>query len=686
MYLADAQSGRVLRTLTELATDAHLDSIQFIASSGAWDRDGRRFAYTAVSGPAARLIVIDGASGDTLNEVDLSPLSEALNPTWSPSGRSIAFTAMVDGASDLYMYDLQTLRLERLTNDLYAQLQPAWSPDGRGIAFVTDQFTSDLDTLEFGAYRIGLFDVVSGMSRMMPGFDSVAHANPRWAPDGSLLFIADPGGIPNVYRVAAAGGSPEAVTDVTTGVTGITEVSPALDVALQSGRLAFSVFTDGGYEIHVLDQGEGAATSARPEVNAALLPPARRGGERIAGLRPLARAGAAATQGEVRPYTPALGLDYVGAAAGSTLGADAFGTYIGGGVTLSFSDMLNYHRVSATAAVAGRPRDAALQVSYLNQASRWNWGGVVQHIPLVAGTFAQGFTQINGQTVFVEEENLVRQIDRELLGLLQYPFSRTTRVEFAGGLRSIGFDREVTTRIFSAQTGGQLAEDTEDLDAPATINLTQTMAAFVRDTSVFGVASPVAGMRTRLELAPTFGSLSFVEATADVRRYFVPARPLTLAGRALFVGRYGQDGEDPRLTPLFVGYPHLVRGYDFDSLAADECIPIAGVECPAFDRLIGSRLFVANAELRFPLVGVFQGRFNYGPLPIEGLLFADTGVAWTESEGPSLSGGMRQFVSSVGAGLRVNTFGYLVLEFDAVRPLDRPDAGWRFVFNALPGF
>ena len=109
--------------------------------------------------------------------------------------------------------------------------------------------------------------------------------------------------------------------------------------------------------------------------------------------------------------------------------------------------------------------------------------------------------------------------------------------------------------------------------------------------------------------------------------------------------------------------------------------------CPAFDRLVGSRLFVANAELRFPLVGIFKGEFDYGPLPVEGFLFADTGVAWTSDNEPDfLSAADRGLVSSAGFGLRVNPFGYVILEFAGVKPFDRPDNGWRFVFNIVPGF
>ena len=71
-------------------------------------------------------------------------LDEVFNPTWAPDGRAIAFTGMSRGLTDLYVYDLQSSTMQRLTNDPYAELMPAWSPDGSSIAFATDRFSSNL--------------------------------------------------------------------------------------------------------------------------------------------------------------------------------------------------------------------------------------------------------------------------------------------------------------------------------------------------------------------------------------------------------------------------------------------------------------------------------------------------------------------------------------------------------------
>ena len=119
----------------------------------------------------------------------------------------------------------------------------------------------------------------------------------------------------------------------------------------------------------------------------------------------------------------------------------------------------------------------------------------------------------------------------------------------------------------------------------------------------------------------------------------------------------------------------------------DEHVATETSDCPAFDRLIGSRVLVANLELRFPLLRPFgASQSMYGPLPVEVALFADGGVAWSRGARPSFLGGDAEGVSSVGAALRVNLLGFAVGEFAFARPLQRPDKGWVFQFNLSPGF
>jgi len=245
------------------------------------------------------------------------------------------------------------------------------------------------------------------------------------------------------------------------------------------------------------------------------------------------------------------------------------------------------------------------------------------------------------------------------------------------------------TRGFSLLTGEQLLDETEDLPAGKSLVLGVGSAALVYDNSFGGATAPILGQRYRLELSPTVGSLDYLGALGDFRRYFMPVRRFTIATRLMHYGRYGLGAEDQRLQPLFIGYSGLVRGYRYGSFDASECEPPpdAPDSCPVFDQLLGTRVLVGNVELRFPLFGVLGiGSGYYGVLPLDLHVFGDGGVAWDSDEDPSFAGGDREPVFSARAGFRFNLFGFAVAEVNLVRPFDRPSKNWIWELNLQPGF
>jgi hypothetical protein len=686
LYIADASTGRVIRRLTRSAVDPHFQSLQFLASAGAWSPDSRRLAVATVRAGRPVLAIFDADSGDVTQEIRLDERGEIFQPTWSPDGRHLAFAAQIGGLTDLFVYDLDTNRRQRLTHDAFADLQPAWSPDSRRLAFVTDRFTSHLDTLDFGAFSLAEMDVTTGAIAHLETGTTGNALDPQWDPDGaSLLFLSDATGRPEVYRLDVARGSSERLTDETTGVAGITPLSPAISVAASSGRAAMSVFRDSGYEIQFFDAVHAQAVTGRSSVDYAALPPPRTTSDVIAALdAPQTGLPAERTFPTTAPASRLSLVDVgqdVGMASSST-----FGTYVAGGVSFLFSDELGNHLLSTGVDVNGGVKDVAAQAAYVNRRSRWNWGISGGRVPLLSGFVQAGTTTVDGVPYYVEQTELDRQTFTELSANVAYPFSRATRVEFSAGAEHIGFNSELRTDTYDPFTGVLLDRTTTDLGSSPGLRLGQVGAALVRDTASFGATGPILGNRVRFEVQPTFGDLTMTEVTLDYRRYEMPVRPVTLAARVLHIGRYGSGGEDARLYPLFLGYPSLVRGYDAGSFEAGECTPAPDGSCAEFDRLLGSRLLVVNLEARAPVVGLFKGELDYGVIPVDLIGFFDTGVAWTRDTTPSFAGGSRDWVSSVGAGLRVNAFGYVVAELDAAHPLNRRGRGWMFVFNLRPGF
>ena len=97
-----------------------------------------------------------------------------------------------------------------------------------------------------------------------------------------------------------------------------------------------------------------------------------------------------------------------------------------------------------------------------------------------------------------------------------------------------------------------------------------------------------------------------------------------------------------------------------------------------------------NAEIRLPFTGpkrlsVISSNF----LLTELFAFADGGAAWRNYKDFNAKDPISKplFVGSVGVGLRLNVFGYLVVEPYLARPIaEGASKRWVFGFNLIPGW
>jgi hypothetical protein len=678
VFLADAATGVVTRKLITTAVNPAYESLQFLRSAGAWDPGGRRFALATVRRGRPSITIVDVDRPERTREIPQPQFGEVLGPAWSPDGRTMAFAALTGGFTDLFVLDLATGAVRRLTADAYADLQPAWSPDGRTLAFATDRFTSDLRTLRLGASRLAFLDVASGAIRAAPAMPGAKHIDPAWAPDGeSVYLVADPGGVSNVFRLDLACASFFQVTDVETGVSGATRLSPALSVAQRAGVVAFTLFRARAYEIHVIDDVDrlaGVPVTLEPEAAVESDPDA---GSRFVDS-PAPESTPPPVEAAGTPYRPALGLEALGSPYFSAVGGSV-GTSFRGGMSVLFGDLLGNRQLYAAAEVSSRLAESAVHGLYLNRESRWTWGASLEQAPdLRLRRRQQRRETPDGSFLDREDERWLRLRTRAG-AFVAYPFNRAERVELSAGLRRLGVDRRVERRTYALETGRLIDRRGERLDAGGAIGGADVGVALVHDAAIFGAVDPILGTRYRFQVAPVFGGLSYTQVLADYRRYFMPRRPYTIAVRLLHSGRYGRDAGDVRLPEGYLGSPSLVRGYGSRDVVRSEC-PDRAVECEALERLLGSRLLVAKLEVRFPLLGALSPRITYGGLPLEGLLFADAGTVWSGATGAG-----RAAIRSVGAGVRASAMG-LAVEVAAVRPLDLRRDGWKLVVNLLPGY
>jgi eukaryotic-like serine/threonine-protein kinase len=170
------------------------------------------------------------------------PGNESL-PSFSPDGNRIAFSWNGEQGdnTDIYVKQIGTEDLQRLTTDPAADIEPRWSPDGLYIAFLRQ--TAE----DYGLYLIpsigGQERHLTKLSLVPPSRFDVVQVG--WAPNGEWLAISDKGSPKEPYCLFAVtrdAGERRRLTSPPAGVTG--DLSPA--VSPDGKTVAYKHFESGG--------------------------------------------------------------------------------------------------------------------------------------------------------------------------------------------------------------------------------------------------------------------------------------------------------------------------------------------------------------------------------------------------------------------------------------------------------
>jgi outer membrane protein assembly factor BamA len=272
-----------------------------------------------------------------------------------------------------------------------------------------------------------------------------------------------------------------------------------------------------------------------------------------------------------------------------------------------------------------------------------------------------------------------------------HPFSQTRRIE-AGLSTAWYYYRIDRYHNYYDDFGLPVAYSKERMPAPDGNKYQKIDLAYVTDNSYFGMTAPVRGQRARYQIEKYFGAVNFFTGLLDYRKYFF-VNPATFAFRFYHYGRYGSDSETDRVSPIYLGYPWLIRGYENISFYGNWEDNTVGFNSLNYSHLSGSRIAVANAELRLPLTGpkrlaLIGSKYFFTDLN----LFFDGGLAWRKGDKPKITWAKAAFdqrvpVFSAGASLRINLFGALIIEPYFAIPFQ--NGGWKnknFGLNFLPGW
>lgn len=721
LYVADSETGEVISELESTKSNPHFDALRFISSAGSWSPDGRSFAFVTFVEGDNEINTFDVESGEIQERIAVEGVGAIQHLAWSPDGQFIAFTGIDGGLSNLYVLNIANRTVRQITNDRYAALQPAWSPDGERLAFTTDRGVdgTNFQTLEFGAYRIGLVDVETRNIETIKPFPGGMHHNPQFSPDGrSIFLISDHDGFKDIYRYSLAENEAYRVTALQTGVSGITALSPAMSVAGQSGLMMFSVYSNSGYSIISLERDEtegipmsGVDSTVTTAQSGRLLPPPQGADEGLVGsYLSDPNTGLPPPQDfETAEASNRLRLDRI---APPTVGggySQGFGTQVYGGVGLFFSDMLGNQNLDVFLQANGTVKDIGGGGFYTNRKNRMNWGVGASHIPTLFGGI--GIADVNGNGIAERNEplaQLLQRVFRTSVGAnTSYPLSQTRRFELSANAVRFGFDIEAFAFTFQGRQEIDPSLIAGNVSIPDPLYLGQVGLAYVGDFSNFGFTSPTQGGRYRVQATPNFGSRDFVNVLFDYRRYLF-FNPVTFAVRAFQSGNYGATSENLTANDfnnLFIresiGAPYqqaFVRGYSFRSFFNEQSCQRAD-QCE-IDQLFGTRVGLVSAEFRLPLLGTDAfGLVNFPYIPTEFVVFGDAGIAWTNEDLRTLSFSTTttagtgdafgtvpaQPVTSTGVAARMNVLGSAIIEIFYARTFQR-DQDWDFGLLLRPGW
>lgn len=724
LYLADASTGNIIRKLTSKLTNSHVDEFSFIESAGSFSPDSRRFAFSAFDGGRNKLIIVDTQSGSTLLAEGMGEVGEFSNIAWSPDGNSVVFSGLKDGQPDLYQYFFESKELVQLTNDVYSETQATFSRDGKRLVFSYDKWAMENNAGIDLNFNLAIMDLASKQIEILPVFQEANNLNPQFsADDQSIFFLSNRDGFRNLYRYHLASQSTEQLTDYFTGISGITEYSPALSVS-NNDEVLYSYYRSQRYSLY-LAKGEDfdpiPVENDAIDFQAAMLPPfVSRGVDVVNSNLDNFMLFSRVDSSRIKPipYKPKFKLDYLASSGIGVAVGSRYGSGLSSGIQGIFSDILGRNQIFAGLAINGEIQDFGGQFAYINQARRLNWGAAVSHIPFISGLNSYSFESNprfpTGHAIS-ENFDIIRTFQEQVEGFVAFPFSRTKRVELGAAVAHYSYRVDRYSTYYHADSAGNLLSGYPFYSDRRKLNLSeasqtygssfksftiqQVNAAFVGDNSNFGIAAPLEGYRYRMGAEYYFGDYSFTAYTFDVRKYN-RYKPITLAARAYTYMRTGKD--EGALYPLFLGYPYLIRGYESAGFYNSDSFNTGF----GLNSLMGSRIAVFNFEVRVPFTGperlaLVPSRMLFSDLNF----FFDAGLAWSKGDkvafkskpdrigqqvqpdGSIVAIYQKVPAMSAGVSMRINVFGAFILEPYYAIPFQRSDVKiGTFGVNFAPGW
>ena len=144
------------------------------------DADGDFDIYLQTLDPSGNL---SGSPVNLTQEGSGVAASTDVNPDFSSDGSKIVFDGTRNGNSDIYVVDVASKAVTRLTTDAALEYEPTFAPDGQQIAFVREVG---------GDPEIFRMDAQPGASAVNISNNPGLDGNPEWGPASTTTSLSSP--------------------------------------------------------------------------------------------------------------------------------------------------------------------------------------------------------------------------------------------------------------------------------------------------------------------------------------------------------------------------------------------------------------------------------------------------------------------------------------------------------------